>query len=66
MKDRISITIDKNLLDWVDLKISEKVFANRSHALEFLAMQKMEEEEGFVSYHRNIAKDDDLNGGHRG
>ncbi len=66
MKERISITIDKDLLDWVDLKISEKVFANRSHALEFLTMQKIEEDEGFVSYHQNVAKDDDENMRHHG
>lgn len=36
MKERITITIDKILLKWIDKKISEKIFANRSHALEFL------------------------------
>ena len=58
MKERISITIDKDLLDWVDKQIAAKVFANRSHALEFLAMKKIEEEEGFASYHRNVGMDD--------
>ena len=63
MKERISITIDKELLDWVDKKISSKVFANRSHALEFLVMQKIGEEEGFQSYHSNVARDDSMQGG---
>ncbi len=40
MKDRITITIDKELLSWVDKKIKEKVFANRSHAIEFLINQE--------------------------
>jgi len=40
MKERITITIDKELLDWVDGKISEKRFANRSHALELLVKGK--------------------------
>ncbi len=62
MKERISITIDKELLDWIDGKIAAKVFASRSHALEFLVMQKVEEEEGFGSYHQNVAMDDALQG----
>jgi metal-responsive CopG/Arc/MetJ family transcriptional regulator len=62
MKERISITIDKDLLDWVDRKIAGKLFANRSHALEFLAMQMMDEEEGFAPYHQNTAKDDGARG----
>ena len=36
MKERITITIDKDLLEWVDKKIEGKIFANRSHALEVL------------------------------
>jgi len=44
MKSRITVTIDKELLDWIDSKIKEKLFANRSHGLEFLIKRKMEEE----------------------
>ena len=44
MKERITVTLDKELLDWLDKKIKEKVFANRSHGLEFLIKKKMEEE----------------------
>ena len=44
MKERITITLDKELLDWLDKKITEKVFANRSHGLEFLIKEKMTEE----------------------
>ncbi len=36
MKQRITITIDKDLLDWLDKKIKEKTFANRSHGIEYL------------------------------
>lgn len=35
-KERITITIDKELLDWLDKKISKKIFANRSHGLEYV------------------------------
>ena len=44
MKERITITIDKELLDWIDKKIDKKVFANRSHGFEFIIKRKMEEE----------------------
>jgi metal-responsive CopG/Arc/MetJ family transcriptional regulator len=44
MKERITITLDKELLNWLDKKIKEKMFANRSHGFEFLIMQKIKEE----------------------
>jgi metal-responsive CopG/Arc/MetJ family transcriptional regulator len=44
LKERITITIDKNLLNWIDKKIEEKVFANRSHGFEYLIKRKMDEE----------------------
>ena len=36
MKQRITITIDKDLLKWLDKKIKDKTFANRSHGIEYL------------------------------
>jgi len=44
MKERITITIDKELLRWLDTEINKKVFANRSHGFEYLIMRKIEEE----------------------
>jgi len=44
LKERITVTIDKELLDWLDKKINDKIFANRSHGLEFLIKRKMEGE----------------------
>lgn len=41
MKERITITIDDDLLKWVDKRIDEKVFANRSHGVEYLIKQKI-------------------------
>ncbi|MBI5061314.1 MAG: hypothetical protein HZB67_03290 [Candidatus Aenigmarchaeota archaeon] len=37
MKKRIqtSVTLDKETIDWIDEQISQKVFASRSHAIEF-------------------------------
>ena len=48
MKERITITLDKDLLKWLDSRIEEKVFANRSHGLEFLIKRKIEQETGIV------------------
>ena len=45
MKERITITLDKDLLNWLDKKISDKTFANRSHGLEFLMQRKKQEED---------------------
>ena len=36
-KERITITVDKKLLKWLDTQVKSKKFANRSHVLEFLA-----------------------------
>ena len=43
-KERITITIDKELLTWIDKNIKDKIFANRSHGFEFL-IKKAENEE---------------------
>ena len=41
-KERITITIDKELLNWLDKKTSEKIFANRSHGIEYLIKRAIE------------------------
>ena len=43
MKERITVTIDKELLNWLDKHIKDKIFANRSHGLEFLIKKSMED-----------------------
>lgn len=43
-KERITITIEKELLGWLDENVREKIFANRSHGFEFLIKRKMDEE----------------------
>jgi len=44
VKERITITIDKEFLKWLDKKIDDKIFANRSHGLEFLIKKDMDNE----------------------
>ena len=39
MKRRITITIDKELLKWLDRKVEDKIFSNRSHGLEYLILK---------------------------
>jgi Arc/MetJ-type ribon-helix-helix transcriptional regulator len=43
-KPRIAITIDPELLNWIDGKIKSKKFANRSHAIEYCVHDAMENE----------------------
>ena len=33
-KERITIAIDKELLEWIDAEIEQRHFANRSHAIQ--------------------------------
>ncbi len=43
-KERITITLNKDLLLWMDEKVSEHIFANRSHGFEYLIADKIREE----------------------
>ena len=53
MKERITITLDKELLGWIDAKIGSKMFASRSHGFEFLIKKKMEEENERANHDNN-------------
>jgi len=44
MKKRITTTVDEELLKWIDKKVDEKIFANRSHSFEFLIKRAIEGE----------------------
>jgi len=43
-KVRISITIDKKFLEWIDKRVEELTFANRSHAFEYAIKHLIGEE----------------------
>ena len=43
VKKRISVTINQKFLVWIDKRIEELVFANRSHAFEVAIKKLMEE-----------------------
>jgi Predicted transcriptional regulators containing the CopG/Arc/MetJ DNA-binding domain and a metal-binding domain len=38
---RVSITLPKDIIDWIDLKIEERTYHNRSHAIEVLIKDEM-------------------------
>lgn len=44
MKERITITLDKKLLKWLDDMIEKRIFANRSHGFEYLIAREREDE----------------------
>lgn len=35
MKEKFSVSIDEDLLKWVDSQIKSKIFASRSHGIEY-------------------------------
>jgi Arc/MetJ-type ribon-helix-helix transcriptional regulator len=45
VKKRISVTISSDLLKWVDQKVTDTTFANRSHAIEHSLTRLREAEE---------------------
>jgi len=44
-KDSISVTIDTDLLEWVDEQIENHRFASRSHAIEYCINSVIENDE---------------------
>ncbi|MBS3164827.1 hypothetical protein J4439_05340 [Candidatus Woesearchaeota archaeon] len=44
VKERITISIDPGLLSWLDQKVQERIFANRSHGLEYLLKRQADHE----------------------
>ena len=43
MKDKITITVNKELLVWVDKNIKEYKFSSRSHAIEYSLFRLMQQ-----------------------
>lgn len=53
VKSAVCVTVDRNLLKWVGTKIEEKIFASRSHAVEYALTQLMKND-GQTQAHRYI------------
>ena len=45
VRERVSITLPKECIAWVDRKVEARTYHNRSHALEVLILEKMSKEE---------------------
>ena len=43
-KVRISVTLPKEIVEWIDRKVRERVYANRSHAIEVIVLEKIRRE----------------------
>jgi len=44
MKSKISITVDKKIVDWLDRNVKTQKFRNRSHGVELALIKMMESE----------------------
>ncbi|MCJ7634551.1 ribbon-helix-helix domain-containing protein [Candidatus Bathyarchaeota archaeon] len=44
MKSKISVTVEKNIVDWIDEQVKTQRFRNRSHAVELALMKFIEVE----------------------
>jgi len=42
MKSKISVTVDRKIVDWIDEQVKTQRFRNRSHAVELALMKFME------------------------
>ena len=45
MKAKMSVTVEKELVEWIDKQVKTQRFRNRSHAVE-LALMRFRESEG--------------------
>jgi metal-responsive CopG/Arc/MetJ family transcriptional regulator len=41
VRERVSITLPKECIAWLDRKVETRTYANRSHALEVLILEAM-------------------------
>ena len=48
VRERVSLTLPKECLEWVDKRVKSRIYANRSHAMEVLILEAMKKEKGSV------------------
>jgi len=41
VRERLSLTLPKECIDWVDKKVKARLYASRSHAIEVLILKEM-------------------------
>jgi Arc/MetJ-type ribon-helix-helix transcriptional regulator len=42
---KTAVTLEKELLDWIDAKVKEGVFSSRSHAIRYALLQLMKKKD---------------------
>ncbi len=45
-RERVSLTLPKECLDWIDDKVKSRTYSNRSHAMEVLVLEAMKQRGG--------------------
>jgi len=45
-RERVSLTLPTECVEWIDKKVESRIYANRSHAMEFLILEAMKRGEG--------------------
>lgn len=50
----ISVTLPKDAVEWLDKKVEDRVYANRSHAIEVLILQAIKAEKRWKNAFCNI------------
>ena len=53
VKSAVCVTVDRKIIKWISVKVEEKVFASRSHAVEYAVTQLMKND-GQTQAHRYI------------
>ena len=44
VRERVSITLPKECITWIDKKVEKRTYANRSHAIEVIVLEAMKQE----------------------
>jgi len=44
VRERVSITLPKECVEWLDKKVESRIYANRSHAIEVLILEAIKRE----------------------
>jgi len=44
VRERVSITLPKECVEWIDKKVEKRTYANRSHAIEVFILEAIEKE----------------------
>ena len=43
VRQRVSVTLPRDCVQWIDKKVKARVYGNRSHAIEVLILDKMKD-----------------------